>query len=60
MHWEALPHPAYCPDLAPSDFNLFGPIKEAIGGKRLKPTMKLKIICNVGWKSITKFLSKGE
>jgi hypothetical protein len=32
--WEALPHPAYSPDLAPSDFHLFGPLIEALGGKR--------------------------
>jgi len=34
MHWEVLPHPAYSPDLAPNDFHLFGPLKEALGGKR--------------------------
>jgi histone-lysine N-methyltransferase SETMAR len=27
-------HPAYSPDLAPSDFYLFGPLKEALRGKR--------------------------
>jgi hypothetical protein len=31
MHWEVLPHPAYSPDLAPNDFHLFGPLKEAVG-----------------------------
>ena len=28
--WEAMEHPAYSPDLAPSDFHLFGPLKEAL------------------------------
>ena len=28
-------HPAYSPYLAPSDFHLFGPIKEALRGRRL-------------------------
>jgi len=27
-------HPAYSPDLAPSDFHLFGPLKNALGGRR--------------------------
>jgi len=34
MHWEVLPHPVYSPDLAPSEFHLFGPLKEALGGNR--------------------------
>jgi hypothetical protein len=29
-----LPHPPYSPDLAPSDFHLFGSLKDAISGKR--------------------------
>ena len=33
MHWEVLPHPPYSPDLAPSDFHLFGPMKHYLGGK---------------------------
>jgi histone-lysine N-methyltransferase SETMAR len=28
------PHPPYRPDLAPSDFHLFGALKDAIRGKR--------------------------
>jgi hypothetical protein len=36
MHWEVLPHPAYSSDLAPSDFRLFGPLIEALGGKRFR------------------------
>ncbi|GFN97620.1 histone-lysine N-methyltransferase SETMAR [Plakobranchus ocellatus] len=29
---EILPHPAHSPDLAPSDFNLFGTLKRHLGG----------------------------
>jgi histone-lysine N-methyltransferase SETMAR len=31
---ECIPHPAYSPDLAPSDYHVFGPLKEALGGKK--------------------------
>jgi histone-lysine N-methyltransferase SETMAR len=27
QQWEVLEHPSYSPDLAPSDFYLFGPLK---------------------------------
>jgi hypothetical protein len=29
-----LEHPAYSPDLAPSDYHLFGPLKNALRGRR--------------------------
>ena len=32
MGWELLQHLPYSPDLAPSDFHLFGPLKESLGG----------------------------
>jgi hypothetical protein len=32
--WEVLDHPPYSPDLAPSDFHLFGPMKKHLGGRR--------------------------
>jgi histone-lysine N-methyltransferase SETMAR len=31
---ETSEHPPYSPDLAPSDFHLFGPLKNYLGGKR--------------------------
>ena len=31
LHFECLPHQPYSPDLAPSDFHMFGPLKEATG-----------------------------
>ena len=32
--WETLPHPPHSPDLAPSDFHLFGPLKRHLSGLR--------------------------
>jgi len=34
LNWEVLEHPAYSPDLAPSDFHLFGPLKNDLRGRR--------------------------
>jgi histone-lysine N-methyltransferase SETMAR len=34
LQWELLDHPPYSPDLASSDFHLFGPLKSHLGGKR--------------------------
>ena len=34
LGFEVLPHPPYSPDLAPSDFHLFGPLKEALSGRK--------------------------
>jgi histone-lysine N-methyltransferase SETMAR len=31
---EVLDHPPYSPDLARSDFHLFGPLKKHLGGRR--------------------------
>ena len=33
LSFECLPHPPYSPDLASSDFHVFGPLKGAMGGK---------------------------
>ncbi|PNF22656.1 hypothetical protein B7P43_G07101 [Cryptotermes secundus] len=34
LGFEVLEHPAYSPDLAPSDCHLFGPLKDALRGRR--------------------------
>ena len=34
--WEILPHPPYSPDLAPSDYHLFGSVKEQLRGQRFE------------------------
>jgi hypothetical protein len=36
MRFECLPHPPYSPVLAPSDYHIFGPLKEAIRGKTFR------------------------
>jgi histone-lysine N-methyltransferase SETMAR len=36
LSFECLPHLPYSPDLAPSDFRVFGPLKEAMGGKSFR------------------------
>jgi histone-lysine N-methyltransferase SETMAR len=33
LSFECLLHPPYSPKLAPSDFHVFGPLKEVMGGK---------------------------
>jgi hypothetical protein len=36
LKWNVLPHPPYIPELAPSDYHLFGPAKEHLGGKSFR------------------------
>jgi len=36
LKWNVLPHPPYSPDLAPSGYHLFGPLKEHLGGKSFR------------------------
>lgn len=40
--WEVLDHPPYSPNLAPSDFHLFGPLKKFLGGKRFQTDNDIK------------------
>jgi hypothetical protein len=36
LSFEGLPHPPYSPDLIPSDFYVFGLLKEGMGGKSFR------------------------
>ena len=38
MGWEVLPHPSYSPDVAPSDYHLFGFVKDQLRGQRYETT----------------------
>ena len=42
LGWELLPHPPYSPDLAPSDFYLFGPLKEFTRGTKFESDGEVK------------------
>jgi len=42
MGWTVLPHPPYSPDLAPYDFHLIGPLKDALRGRRFADINGLK------------------
>jgi hypothetical protein len=33
QQWEVLEHPPYSPELAPSDFHLFGPLKHHLSAE---------------------------
>jgi hypothetical protein len=51
IHWEILSHPIYSSKLAPSDFQLFGPLIEALEGKGFKPGDEVKFLCKDHWTS---------
>jgi [histone H3]-lysine36 N-dimethyltransferase SETMAR len=40
--WNVLPHPPYSPDLAPSDFFLFGPLKDFLRGQKFDDDEEVK------------------
>ena len=46
LKWQLLLHPAYSPDLAPSDFHLFGPLKDPLCGRRFDSESELKSAVN--------------
>ena len=49
--WTTISHPAYSPDLAPSDFHLLGPFKKNLS-RRLSPVMKRsKLLLGRGWRN---------
>lgn len=42
LKFEVLAHPPYSPDLAPSDYHLFGPLKETLRGRRFTSDQEMK------------------
>ena len=52
LGWEVLPHPPFSPDLTPSDFHLFGPLKEFLRGQHFSTDDEVKQAV-LGWFSRT-------
>jgi len=42
LGWDVLPHPAYSPDLAPSDYHLFRSMEHFLRGKEFKNEKKVR------------------
>jgi histone-lysine N-methyltransferase SETMAR len=42
LGFEVLEHPAYSPDLAPCDYHLFGPLKDALRGRRFSTDKEVR------------------
>ena len=58
--WEVVPHPPYSPDLAPSDYHLFGPLKNHLSGTKFSDGEAVKEICRKWLKSLPRdFYAKG-
>ena len=51
LGWEVVPHPPYSPDLAPSDYHLFGPLKNDLLGTKFSDDEAVKEICREWLKS---------
>ena len=46
--WTTILHPPYSPDLAPSDFHLFGPFKESLRGRHFSSDEEVKLLLGSG------------
>jgi len=60
LSFECLPHPPYSPDLTPSDFRVFGPLKEVMGGKTFRSDEEVRQAVHEWLRSQPKaFFSRG-
>ena len=46
LGWELLPHLPYSPNLAPSDFHVYGPLKEFTRGTKFESDNEAKSVVN--------------
>jgi len=60
LSFECLPQPPYSPELAPSDFHVFGPLKEAVEGKSFRSDKEVQQVVHEWLHSQpTEFFSRG-
>ena len=51
LRFELIEQPSYSPDLAPSDYFLFGHLKNSLGGKRFSSNEEVKAAVNAYFQS---------
>lgn len=54
LGWEVIPHPPYSPDLAPSDFHLFGPLKKHLSGTHFETDEGVKAAVRIWLRGCSK------
>ena len=54
LGWEILPHPAYSPDLAPSDFSLFSRLKDPLRGIHFRSLEEIQLAIESWRKDVEK------
>ena len=60
MGWEVLPHPSYSPELAPSNYHLFGFVKDQLRGQRYETTEAIQeAVRQCLWMAGTEFYRRG-
>lgn len=61
LGFELLEHPLHSPNLAPRDVYTFGPLKEALGGRRFAIDAEVMMLCKTGYRCNQKklFFSDG-
>ena len=59
LKFEVMAHPPYSPDLAPSDYHLFGPLKEVLRGRRFTSDQEVKEVVHSWLAAQLKTFSEG-
>ena len=56
---HSLPHPPYSPDLAPSDYHLFGPMKKMLGGQKFASDTEVQSVIRQWLEQPASFFASG-
>jgi len=60
LRFESIPHPPYSPDLAPLEFHVFGPLKDALSGTQFRDDDEVRSVVHEWLRTRPKeFFSRG-